>query len=508
MASRTYRIEKNGSLGRYMVADRDIKQGELILKEAPVLVGPQPGGALQCFACCRRLQNVRTCPGCDVALLCRPDCKGEFHPESECSYLASSGITGKDLADNCQVVFPLRCLLLKRYDPRQFDAVSNLEPHLEKRRNTPIWRRNKVAIEDVLKKLRILNQDELESELVQTVCGILDVNTFEIRPAQNDMVAYPERDCLRGLYVETAMMAHSCVPNVCMSADDSYRLSCHARVDIKRGDTIAATYANLLKGTAERQKHLSDGKYFECSCARCDDPTELGTELSSLRCHKCRKGLIRPHRSRGWGCDVCRASFLDGLITLAIREGERRIEDLDPANINAMEQLYKKLSLTFHPNHYLMLGLRQNMAVTYSRLPPTRHNLNRKLDLCARLLAVFSKLEPGISRIKALTMYELQSAMVDLSNKQYRGGEISRERFVAELKAADNILKEAVRYLLYEPPQSPEGRMALSAMTELKMLRESISSVLVERQEDSKKGEVARRLKEKLEQGDGAKEKK
>lgn len=65
-----------------------------------------------------------------------------------------------------------------------------------------------------------------------------------------------------------------------------------------------------------------------------------------------------------------------------------------------METLYKKLLLTFHPNHYLLLGLKQAIVSLYSKLPPTKSNLNRKIDLCGRLMSVFGKLEPGISRIK------------------------------------------------------------------------------------------------------------
>lgn len=100
-------------------------------------------------------------------------------------------------------------------------------------------------------------------------------------------------------------------------------------------------------------------------------------------------------------------------------------------------------------------------------------------------------------------MYELQSAIVDISNKQYRDKEIGDEELISELQTAEKILKDSVKYLLYEPPKSPEGRMAQMGLNELKMLRNSIQSIqkdlLVGKELGGQKTETAKRLKEKLE---------
>lgn len=45
-------------------------------------------------------------------------------------------------------------------------------------------------------------------------------------------------------------------------------------------------------GTAARQEHLKNGKFFTCQCQRCIDPTELGTFFSSFTCNKCNDGII------------------------------------------------------------------------------------------------------------------------------------------------------------------------------------------------------------------------
>ena len=44
-----------------------------------------------------------------------------------------------------------------------------------------------------------------------------------------------------------------------------------------------ASYTHLLMATTERRKHLRFGKFFDCVCDRCSDPTELGTYFGALR---------------------------------------------------------------------------------------------------------------------------------------------------------------------------------------------------------------------------------
>lgn len=47
-----------------------------------------------------------------------------------------------------------------------------------------------------------------------------------------------------------------------------------------------------MVATEQRQEHLKIGKYFTCHCARCEDPTELGTHFRTFKCNKCDAGLI------------------------------------------------------------------------------------------------------------------------------------------------------------------------------------------------------------------------
>lgn len=48
--------------------------------------------------------------------------------------------------------------------------------------------------------------DRFSEEYIQTACGILEINTFEVRTTKGFTA--------RGLYPKVAMMNHSCVSNM------------------------------------------------------------------------------------------------------------------------------------------------------------------------------------------------------------------------------------------------------------------------------------------------------
>lgn len=89
--------------------------------------------------------------------------------------------------------------------------------------------------------MNFLENDPSVSEMIQQLCGILDVNSFELRsPGGMDGLL------LRGLYLEASMMAHDCRGNVHVTADDNFHLTVYASIPIKEGDTIFFNYTSSL----------------------------------------------------------------------------------------------------------------------------------------------------------------------------------------------------------------------------------------------------------------------
>lgn len=62
-----------------------------------------------------------------------------------------------------------------------------------------------------------------------------------------------------------------------------------------------------------------EGKYFKCSCKRCEDPTEMGTNLSSIACMECIVGLCTLSDGQ-WICGACLEEHDDELVQKIIRK--------------------------------------------------------------------------------------------------------------------------------------------------------------------------------------------
>lgn len=123
------------------------------------------------------------------------------HDAIECETLKKLQLPTTFLVDNFDVVTPLRVLLLfYRYAEQtnqstvdsdlkhKIDEILSLESHCDKRKNTPIWMEH---AKNVIQPLREINIETIfqsinalwtpTDEFLQKICGILDVNTFEVR---------------------------------------------------------------------------------------------------------------------------------------------------------------------------------------------------------------------------------------------------------------------------------------------------------------------------------------
>lgn len=143
---------------------------------------------------------------------------------------------------NPQIILPLRCILLQQYKPEKWCEFSKLEAHLAERKNTWIWRSHEINVQRVLTELGL----EEAADLVQKVCGILDVNSFEVRPPEIVQISANPDEFLRGVYLEAALMTHDCVGNTHLAVDDGFTLVVHAARDIVEGETIFFNYSNAL----------------------------------------------------------------------------------------------------------------------------------------------------------------------------------------------------------------------------------------------------------------------
>uniref|UniRef100_A0A1A9W3W3 SET domain-containing protein n=1 Tax=Glossina brevipalpis TaxID=37001 RepID=A0A1A9W3W3_9MUSC len=472
------KIDQNDILGKYIKASENLKAGETILNESPVLIIARSGDK-RCSNCFQLTEGY--CSKCLISPLCS-NCRSHHLYDCDKLTIMSKGVQFENLRKYSDCYALLKIFLLNENPDtaEYFERILNLEAHLDKRRNTAIWHEHNDKVVQPLLNSGIKEyfkcHDLLDEDFIQRLCGILDVNVYEIRA--------PDKGAMRGLYLKSSLFSHQCNANTNAAIDHQYRIKLYANRDINKNETISSCYTNVLLGTDERRRILQEGKHFHCTCDRCKDPTELGSHMSSFICAPClmanRNGIIiKKAVTEKWECLACNHSLRNEQVKLILEKAKEEIYHArdDPKRY---EILLAKLGRILHQNHYLMVDIKQNLAnilrsvITNSMQRPGRCVYERKVRLCQELVMILHIIQPGISRLKAIALYELANASAELYRLKYGEKELNTKELVALLQRCESMLREAARMLLYEPVQTPEGELAHAAMDELKDLLNDI----------------------------------
>lgn len=137
------------------------------------------------------------------------NCYDEHEPD-ECQFLQQSNLQKNYLIEHFDLITPLRLLLLlrrlhalaidgERYgggdgagdevtsaSRRTYRDLIGMESHFEQRQNTLIWHQHRRAIIDPLRQSGLyecfmFDGQYINDDFVQKICGILDVNSFDVR---------------------------------------------------------------------------------------------------------------------------------------------------------------------------------------------------------------------------------------------------------------------------------------------------------------------------------------
>lgn len=122
-----WQVITNSHLGRHVVATRDVKRGEVILTERPLVFGPKLVSEPMCLGCMEKLTLPHErapfyeCSGCRWPL-CGPKCEQSPVHRIECDLIGKAHrrcpIIGTQLSSGYSVIVPLRCLLLEQSNPK------------------------------------------------------------------------------------------------------------------------------------------------------------------------------------------------------------------------------------------------------------------------------------------------------------------------------------------------------------------------------------------------------
>jgi len=217
-------------------------------------------------------------------------------------------------------------------------------------------------------------------------------------------------------------------------------------------------YMTPMLGTATRRSKIRKNWFFDCSCPRCSDPTELNTFASALLCPVCVKGgcegILLPKEPLNpaciWTCSLpgCSSHTESSIVSNMVANFEK---DLDAVgeSVEDLETLLVTLGQTLHPQHYLMMtGKRRLLASLHisssqQGRPPSRLLLQHIVDLADESLRVFGVLDPGPTVLKGRMLQYRNGPKMILAKMDLQEDKISKAEFLAETAAAMRNVKLA-----------------------------------------------------------------
>lgn len=333
----------------------------------------------------------------------REECTGDQSDHAaECRLIVSKGqpVVGSIPIQSYQSIMVLRCLALKDTHPASWEELLKLESHSHERRER--------GIEDVDKAtvVRFIHETlglQVPEELILQLCGILMVNSFE-HPPMNPKSQHG----LQALYPIASMFEHDCVPNATKTFTKDGAIVIRAAIPIAKGEKIALCYTEPMWGTVNRQRHLTQTKFFQCRCERCQDPTELDTFTSSLYCQKCpsNSGILMAENpleeSSEWVCRQCGTRHPANYVAEIIESVGKELVALKKGSASDCEGFLKKFSKILHPHHFYLTDVKMALCQMYGHLEGQSlvdlndETLEMKESLALELLKLADVISPGI----------------------------------------------------------------------------------------------------------------
>ncbi|XP_017867790.1 PREDICTED: protein msta [Drosophila arizonae] len=467
-----FRVAHNELLGRHLVATRNIKPYEIVLKEAPLMRGPAQISVPVCMGCLNSIEpnDHITCDKCGWPL-CGPECQALDEHKAECQLTEARGqkvnvqeFNGPHPLYTC--VSTVRCLLLSETNPANAEKFQQLESLEQTRRGSNQWKADLASIGQFIPKF-FRTQKFSEEEIMRAV-GALQINGHEVPTSDPPHVA---------VFYTASFTENSCVPNLAKSFTKNGHCILWAPKAIKKGANLSICYSDAVWGTADRQRHLMQTKLFKCTCERCVDVTELGTYYSALKCEdrKCT-GLLLPIKADDWnGCWRCREcqkqvqrKYVDGILERAIKD----IQSMEKTAENGFKYL-KHYEKWLPPQHYHLSEVKilqvQLIAKDQKELMVLPdEQLQLKLKYAKELIELYEILAPCEVRMLGTLCFELHSAIAEHTRRVALQSNLSPKEMLEESLL---YVEKCVNYLQYESDIFVEGHILKQAKINRDALR-------------------------------------
>ncbi|XP_066246826.1 SET domain-containing protein SmydA-8-like isoform X1 [Euwallacea similis] len=481
---KSYKICKDDVIGRYLVASKDIKPGEIVIQEPSLIQGPTQVTVPVCLGCGNVIQEkkFKPCLKCGWPV-CSSICEKSPQHIPECQYTVAKGSkvtisTFGSIHPSYQCITVLRCLYQKQFLSDVWKKVDLLQSHCEERRTTSKYNKDRITIAQFILSFFKLKHIFTEEDILR-VCGILTVNGHEVPLTNPSHVA---------LYENTSMLEHNCSANCNKTFTNQGSVLIKAGTYIKKGDHLSICYTDPLWGTINRRHHLYESKFFWCSCKRCSDPTEFGTYFSAVRCQNssCTGYALPPSflnqspngKLPNWTCTKCESPISSYHVQEILDRIGQELHEMPKGNSKAAKEFVQAYEKYLHNNHYYLTDVKFALSQLIGHenelgLPGLGDEaLEFKARLCKSVSALVKVLAPGETRIRGILMFELHATVAELGRRNPDPHQLS-----IVLQESRKILQEALDLLKNEPECLSEGKIYIQAQRNLKELETVLTNL-------------------------------
>jgi len=460
-----FTLKRDDTFGRYPVASRDLKAGDTILEEKPLSWAPMLDTRPVCLTCLENVTGSYHCPSCGWPMCSKACAQTAVHKNMECSVFSSSKVKlsckGWNYATPKPIYNLVTVLRVRAMGKEQKKVADSMEHHLDQWKDKEGFiEKYKVVVDYVLDTLKLsMTEDEILHIITNSY-----TNDFSH--------TFPSGNQVHLMFPLTAMLNHSCFPNIARSIHHTasgFKMRVVASRPIKAGSQIFNSYIDILDPVQVRKKHLEETKNMICRCERCEDPSDLGTFGSAVLCRGCKGPVIPVLEDTGsWQCKKCEEKMLTEEVDSLIFDIDEEQKDLlaNPKlkKIKTIEKFIKKSLTKLDPRNLLIVRLKYNLIGLYGREPGfnseemTEATWMRKKQLCEEILETLKVLEPGLTARKARLMYELHLPLIMLAqvNLNKKGDKAAVKK---EFQKGLVTLKVALKVFESEPEGSWEREM-------------------------------------------------
>lgn len=277
MAGDALRVADLPGRGRALLAARNVREGEVLLSEPPLLLYPASLASLPsfCSACFRSLSASPPhgpCPSCRAASFCSPACAAASHPRLVCAALSGGSLAAVPEALQEPLLFLLSAYSLQEPSLRTLLSLSSA-PHSPSPSQLDVASLH--AMMASLVPTHMLPPG-FSPELTVALLAKDRTNSFSImEPYRPEVPQELRKARAYAVYPRASLLNHDCLPNAChfdypdRPGPGSTDIVVRALHDITEGREVCISYFAANWRYADRQCRLLEDYGFRCECERC-----------------------------------------------------------------------------------------------------------------------------------------------------------------------------------------------------------------------------------------------